>query len=243
MLALLLLSACNSTQGQSSGEAGAGNSGAAATAEADTSGNSSSDTSAAGQQAGPGGGQMDEGQMKMMRTFRSLIRMDEQEGLEITKAQAESMLPIVQEAVTASELTDDNEAGITALLTEQQQAYLTESASQMGGRGARGQAPSGDAGQGAPGAGQTGASDQAAAGTEGAAGSEAGTPPENGGQPTTPPQGDGQAPAGDGQDAAEPAGRSGGMGQGDTGPGGPGGIADAGEQLIELLQSKTTAAE
>lgn len=78
---------------------------------------------------------MDEGQMKLMSTFRSLIMLDEQQGLGITKEQAEVILPIVQATVTANELTDNNAASITAELTEDQQAYITKMAEQMPGGG------------------------------------------------------------------------------------------------------------
>ncbi|MEF2968110.1 hypothetical protein V3851_19965 [Paenibacillus sp. M1] len=162
IIALLLLSACGSNEAAVSSNAGNGGQ-AAADAGTDTSTNTETSQASADDAAqGPGQG-MDEGQMKMMRTFSSLLRMDEQEGLGITKVQAESMLPIVQEAVTANELTEESDASLTALLTEEQQAFLTEAAEQMpGGQG--GDRP--NRGEGGPGGAPEGGEGQAPEGGE-----------------------------------------------------------------------------
>ncbi|MNC33911.1 hypothetical protein D3C75_823220 [compost metagenome] len=153
--------------------------------------------------------------MKLISTFRSLIMLDEQDGLGVTKAQAEVILPIVQAAVTANELTDDNAASITAELTEDQQAYMTKMVEQMpsGGPGEQG-------GQGGPGA------------------DGAGSPPEGSGG--NPPEGQAPPVGEDGQrerpDSA-PADAEGGP------TGGPGGGGNMGQQLIELLQGKINGTE
>ncbi|MNI29103.1 hypothetical protein D3C73_829080 [compost metagenome] len=117
LLALVLLSACSSNQ---AGVVSGTESTDSGTVAESNSFSTSKDTSTEPQQ-GPGG-MIDEGQMKLMSTFRSLIMLDQQEGLGITKAQAEVILPIIQAAVTANELTENSAASITAELTENQQA-------------------------------------------------------------------------------------------------------------------------
>lgn len=205
MLALLLLSACNSAQSEEAAENSSNNTVVAA------------DTNASTEEQGSPGEQMDEGQMEMMSTFRSLIMMDEQDGLAITEAQAESMLPIVQEAVDQNELTDEQKTSLTAELTEDQQAYLTESAEQMptGPRGNDGEA-------GAPGNGEQPSGDAPAAGDGTPPADGAGTPPADGSQ---------QPPAEQGQDGTS-------TGERPERGAGPDGGADIGAQLIELLNSK-----
>ncbi|MNW44411.1 hypothetical protein D3C74_216450 [compost metagenome] len=183
LLALILLSACSSNQPQVASGTESVDSGTVA------ENNSSEDsTNSSVEQQGPGG-MMNEGQMKLMSTFRSLIMLDEQQGLGITKEQAEVILPIVQATVTANELTDDNAASITAELTEDQQAYITKMAEEMPGGGNPGE-------QGGPG------TDSAVAPPEG----DGGNPPEG----QAPPAGNKGNPA-DGQ--ARPQGGEGNMEQ------------------------------
>ncbi|MNN38701.1 hypothetical protein D3C81_1527090 [compost metagenome] len=208
LLALVLLSACSSNQAQV--VSGTKSSGSGTVAESNTS-NTSTDTPTEQQQAP--GGMMDEGQMKLLSTFRSLTMLDEQDGLGITKAQAEVILPIVKAAVTANELTEDSAASITAELTEDQQAYLTKMAEQM---------PSG----GRPG-------EQAGSGADGA-----GAPPEGGGG--NPPEGQ-APPVGDDGQGERPEGAPV-DGEGAP-AGGPGGGGNMGQQLIELLQGKINGTE
>ncbi|WP_192894656.1 hypothetical protein [Paenibacillus contaminans] len=169
---------------------------------------------------------MNQGMMQMNLSFQTLIAMDKTEGLAIAKDQAEQLLPIVQESITNNELSADNKAKLTEKLTAEQKKYLEDSEAQMQERlsqgrqgGPNGQgAPGGQDGQGAP-RGQGGGRMQGAPG-EGPGG--------QGGQNPQGAPGDGQ-----GQQGA-PGGGQGGRG----GFGGFGGGMNAGQQLVELLQSK-----
>jgi hypothetical protein len=102
----------------------------------------------------------------MMSTFRGLIQMDQAEGLAITKAQAEPMVTIVQDAITKGELTAEVQTQLEANLTADQKKFLTENASKMPQRNGNGNGkppadgtnrnapqgtPNGDAPQGSPG--------------------------------------------------------------------------------------------
>jgi len=199
---------------------------------------------------------MNQGMMQMNLTFQTLIAMDKTDGLAIAKDQAEQLLPIVQESITNNELSADNKAKLTEKLTAEQKKYLEDSEAQMQERlsqgrqgGPNGQgAPRGQGGgrmqgapgegtarqnpQGAPGGGQAGQNPQGAPG-----GGQAGQNPQGapgGGQAGQNPQG---AP-GDGQSQqGAPGGGQGGRG-GFGGFGGFGGGMNAGQQLVELLQSK-----
>jgi len=183
---------------------------------------------------------MNQGMMQMNLTFQTLIAMDKTDGLAIAKDQAEQLLPIVQESITNNELSSDNKAKLTEKLTAEQKKYLEDSEAQMQERlsqgrqgGPNGQgAPGGQGGgrmQDAPGEGPDGQSPQGAPG-----GGQAGQNPQgapSGGQAGQNPQG---APdGGQGQQGA-PGGGQGGRG----GFGGFGGGMNAGQQLVELLQSK-----
>ncbi|WP_426446421.1 hypothetical protein ACP26L_22145 [Paenibacillus sp. S-38] len=80
---------------------------------------------------------MNDKSFSMMSTFRSLIMLDKQEGLAITKEQAQQMLPVVQSAVTASELTEENKTKLTGMLTDEQKKFVQQAASQRPGGGNR----------------------------------------------------------------------------------------------------------
>ncbi|MNO83164.1 hypothetical protein D3C76_744590 [compost metagenome] len=267
LLALALLSACSSNQAQvTSGTEGA-DAGAVEAGQVAENGAGSSTDSSAGQQQGPGDGMMNEGQMKLMSTFRSLMMLDEQEGMGITKEQAVAILPIVQAAVTANELSDDGAANIAAELTEDQQAYMAKLAEQIPGGGRReGDQPGGGQPDGdQQGSGQSGSQGQQGVQIQpgdlsgeqgGQAPDGAGTPPEGAGSNAP----DGQAPpAGGGNQGERPedvtSGGASGEGvngvpaNGEGGPGGgavsgPGGnIGNIGQQLIDLLQAKINGTE
>jgi len=199
---------------------------------------------------------MNQGLMQMNLTFQTLIAMDKTDGLAIAKDQAELLLPIVQESITNNELSTDNKAKLTEKLTAEQKKYLEDSEAQMqerlsqgrqgapggqdgqgaprgqgGGRmqGAPGEGPDGQSPQGAPGGGQAGQNPQGAPG-----GGQAGQNPQGApgdGQAGQNPQG---APGGGQGQQGAPGGGQGGRG----GFGGFGGGMNAGQQLVELLQSK-----
>lgn len=158
---------------------------------------------------------------QMMRMFRSLIMMDKADGLTITKDQAVQMIPVVQESITSGELTSDNKTKLLSGLTDAQKKYLDDAAAKepmrQDGKGGGG----GNDGKGGSGSRPSSAPD--------AAGSAAGSPPVS---PPAAPSGD-QKPM-DGGGAQMP--------QGQGGPGGAGagqGMQQSGQQLLELLQSKT----
>jgi hypothetical protein len=170
---------------------------------------------------------MNQGMMQMNLTFQTLIAMDKTDGLAIAKDQAEQLLPIVQESITNNELSTDNKAKLTEKLTAEQKKYLEDSEAQMQERLSQGR-QGGPNGQGAP-RGQGGGRMQGAPGEGSGGQSPQGAP--GGGQAGQNPQG---APGdGQGQQGA-PGGGQGGRG----GFGGFGGGMNAGQQLVELLQSK-----
>lgn len=130
-----------------------------------------STTSPAADQAKPQNGApgsvANSNQRTMMMTFQSLIMMDKSTGLAITKDQAAKMLPVVQEAVTKSELSTDAQTNLLAPLTADQKKFIEEAqakskqrANGQGGAngGQAGQPPQGDqaGGQAAAGQGQDG---------------------------------------------------------------------------------------
>lgn len=63
---------------------------------------------------------------QMRATFQGLIAMDKADGLAITKEQAQSMLPIVQESVTSGTLAADAQTKLTEKLTAEQKKYLEQ---------------------------------------------------------------------------------------------------------------------
>lgn len=229
LLALILLSACSSNQEAVS------NTGHVETGVVTENNGSSSSSESNSQQKGPEG-MMDEGQMSLMSTFRSLMMLDEQEGLEITKAQAELMLPMVQAAITADTLSDEDATNLKAQLTDEQQAYITSIAEQM--------PQGGMPGTNGPGQGQGQGQGQGPA--------NGGMPPEGDEGPAIASPPDGQAPQPPSQRTDEQGERPQGDPDMDTdmdnmnmnnGQGrGPAG-ANMGQQLIELLQSKIGGAE
>ncbi|MEK3726090.1 hypothetical protein [Paenibacillus sp. FSL H8-0034] len=168
-------------------------------------------------QNGAPGSAANSNQRTMMMTFQSLIMMDKSTGLAITKDQAAKMLPVVQEAVTKSELSTDAQTNLLAPLTADQKKFIEEaqakSKQRVNGQGGAnggqaGQPPQGDQAGGQAGAGQ--------------------------GQDGQRKQG-GQRPQGDAanKEGANPSGNA--NGQGGQRPQG----GNIGQQLVELLQAKT----
>ncbi|WP_143768151.1 hypothetical protein [Paenibacillus mucilaginosus] len=78
---------------------------------------------------------MNDKTFSMNSTFRSLITLDKQEGLALTKEQAQQMLPLVQSAITASELTEENKTKLTGMLTDEQKQFVEQAAAQRPGGG------------------------------------------------------------------------------------------------------------
>ncbi|WP_282939439.1 hypothetical protein [Paenibacillus sp. RC67] len=74
---------------------------------------------------------MSQGQRQMMMTFQTLIQMDKQEGLSITKDQAAQMLPVVQDSVTKGELVTDNQTKLVEKLTTEQKKFIDDAAARM----------------------------------------------------------------------------------------------------------------
>ncbi|MCU6791626.1 hypothetical protein OB236_05730 [Paenibacillus sp. WQ 127069] len=158
-LTALLLSGCGTNTAAPSASSSASAAPAAST------------TSPAADQAKPQNGApgsaANSNQRTMMMTFQSLIMMDKSTGLAITKDQAAKMLPVVQEAVTKSELSTDAQTNLLAPLTADQKKFIEEAqakskqrANGQGGAngGQAGQPPQGDqaGGQAAAGQGQDG---------------------------------------------------------------------------------------
>ncbi|WDM25346.1 hypothetical protein KCX80_23140 [Paenibacillus mucilaginosus] len=154
---------------------------------------------------------MNDKTFSMNSTFRSLITLDKQEGLALTKEQAQQMLPLVQSAITASELTEENKTKLTGMLTDEQKQFVEQAAAQRPGGGGNRPADAAAAG----GTGGTGGTAPAAAGSAADAKATA----------------DGAAKT----DAA--AGERPARGSGQGGQGMNGG-RNAGQELVTLLQSK-----
>ncbi|WP_051621230.1 hypothetical protein [Paenibacillus sp. UNC451MF] len=152
---------------------------------------------------------MSQGQRQMMMTFQELIRMDKQEGLGITKEQAAQMLPVVQDSVTKDELTTDNQTKLVEKLTAEQKKFIDDAASRTPMRQGTGDANGGEA-------------KQKQAPTE-----EQLKKMEENKQQRQQQKSDAEA---NGQDNKDKQPRNGGF---------PGGGKDIGQQLIELLQSKS----
>jgi hypothetical protein len=157
VLTLLLAGCAQGSKADSTGTVSASN-----TNEGGTAANGANSDSKAG------GSVLTETERQMMSTFQALIAMDKQEGLSITKAQAEKMLPQVEKSVTAGELTADDKKSLESLLTAEQTTFYSKFASGGGqragmqgqgqqgqGQGQRGQGTQGQ-GQGQPGQGQSG---------------------------------------------------------------------------------------
>jgi hypothetical protein len=159
--------------------------------------------------------------------------MDKEDGLAITKEQAQSMLPVVQASITAAELTDADKSKLLLPLTDAQKKFIDNAAARMSERresNANGEGvkprKNGDAPKPADKP-QKNANDQHAAKDGGGDGKDkdAGQAPKNGGA-----KGDSEKKQGDA------AGKPPGDGQGNNGMGPR--WRDGGQQLIELLQSK-----
>lgn len=195
---------------------------------------------------------MNEKEMQMAMTFQNLIRMDKTEGLALTKEQAQTMLPIVQESVTNKELTEASQTKLTAALNADQKKFIDEAATRMSGRQGGGQGRTGGGqmtdeqrqqrmqeggrngqpGQGAPRGNGGPAGGNASGGSAGTGGPAGGTA-----------SGDSAGSSGQAGGSAGNGGPGGGMaganGQGGMPGGGRGfGGANSGQQLIELLQAK-----
>jgi PBP1b-binding outer membrane lipoprotein LpoB len=203
-------------------------------------------------------------QRVMMMTFQSLIEMDKASGLAITKEQAATMLPLVQDGITKNELSTDAQTNLIAPLTADQKKFIEEAAAKAKERtsGQGGQRPQGsqaggtnggsgvgtgsDTGQAAPGG--TGGSTSQTAPNNQATPTPGGTGGAQGGQRPQGAQGQGgQRPQGDAssQGSSRPQAGQGQNDQGSQGApqrpageqgGGPG--VNSGQQLVELLQSK-----
>jgi hypothetical protein len=89
---------------------------------------------AAPAQSNNGGGpqnSMNPNARQMFITFQALMAMDKTDGLGITKAQADPMIPIVQGSISAKELSDDALAKLEANLTPEQKKFLEDNAANM----------------------------------------------------------------------------------------------------------------
>ncbi|NOU66026.1 hypothetical protein GC096_18475 [Paenibacillus sp. LMG 31461] len=183
---------------------------------------------------------MDPAQRQLFSTFQMLNMMDKSDGLTITKEQAQAMLPVAQDIVTKTELSDDNKTKLLANLTDAQKTFLTDAETRMSNRG--------NGGNGGPnGQGNAGQNGQGQGNRNGGSGGDAGkaqtpdasaTPKANAtdgagsGQ-----QAGGQKPNGAGERGnAGGGGQNGGFGGGNRPAGGQ--MGDAGKQFIELLQNK-----
>ncbi|UQZ83979.1 hypothetical protein SK3146_03191 [Paenibacillus konkukensis] len=120
----VLLSGCGT---QSDGKAAASANAAGATASASQNKDQAQDQKQ-GQQDKQQRGAMTEGQREMMMTFSSLIRMDKADGLAITKEQAEQMLPVVQDSISKGEVSADTKTKLTEKLTAEQKKFLDDQA-------------------------------------------------------------------------------------------------------------------
>lgn len=179
------------------------------------------------QQQGKAPMQMNEQERQLMMTFQTLLRMDKTEGLSITKEQAQAMLPVVQDSISKKELSTDAKGKLLEKLTADQKKFVDNAAANMQNRQDRNQMGKTD-----------GSSDKS------------GTPSGKGDQAGQAPKGDqaGQAAKGDqagqgnksGQTNQGSKGENKGQGGGQERPGrNGGGGMNAGQQLVELLQSKT----
>lgn len=170
---------------------------------------------------------MNQAQRGLFSTFQTLVMMDKAEGLAITKEQATAMLPVAQDIVSKSELSDENKTKLLEKLTDAQKKYVEEAATRMTNRGGNGTGGNGNA-------------------VDGGGGGRRGERPD--GQPAASPGATGSA--GDGADtgtgtgAVKPNGAASG-GTGDAGanrpaggPGAGGQMRDPGKQLVELLQER-----
>lgn len=228
VLLTLLLSGCG-TQAQTQDAAKQSNTTQGAAAQDSTKQDAAS-TQQTKQDKPP---QMNEKERQMMLTFQSLLMMDKADGLAITKEEATPMLTVVQDSITKGELTSDAQAKLTEKLTADQKKYLDDAAAKMkermdnmkqnGGNGG-GQRQGQHQGQGQA-QGDANASKPNAS-TDANAGSGAN------GQQAQAGQGQGQ-----GQKGTADANGQGGQDRGPRG-GGFGGGKNAGQQLVELLQSK-----
>jgi hypothetical protein len=180
------------------------------------------------QQGQPG---MNEQELKMANVYRSLIMMDKAEGLAIMKDQATAMLPIVQESIAKTELSDDNKAKLLEKLTAEQKKYIDESADRMPGEGFPGGGMNGQNGTGGRGGAAAGGNGQGG-GAPGAGNAQGGAAQGGPAQGEGQTQGNGGPRNGNGQ-----GGLPQGNGQGNGGP--VRGMNNVGQQLVELLQSKT----
>ncbi|TMV48401.1 hypothetical protein FE783_17960 [Paenibacillus mesophilus] len=165
------------------------------------------------QQRGPSG--MSEQSMNMMTVFRSIPSMDKTDGLTITKEQAAYMLPLVQDIAAKGELTDESKAKLIEKLSTEQKQYIADASTRMPG-GANGRGGQGDRSQGG---------DR----PQGSDGPQAG----GGGKAQSAPSGGNMQSSDSAQGAVSPGGGRPG------GAPGAGGMNNIGQQLVELLQSKT----
>ncbi|MCZ8521971.1 MULTISPECIES: hypothetical protein [Paenibacillus] len=220
VLLAVLAAGCGTKQetAPASGVQGAAEAGSTAAGQTKDAAGTSKDTAAAGRPA------MNDKAFAMMSTFRALIQLDGQEGLSLTKEQAEAMLPVVQSSISASELTEENKAKLTGALTAEQKAFLDKAASQRQGGG-----------RNRPADGGAGAADGGTAPQEkpdGSAGTSGSGTASGSGKAST----DGKAPAADG--AAKPDGTADGRPAKGGGGQGMNGGKNAGEQLTALLQAR-----
>jgi hypothetical protein len=72
--------------------------------------------------------------LMVMFTFRTLIAIDKVDGLSITKEEATSLLPIVQDIISKGELSDDSKSKLTAKLSADQKKYVDNAAANVPGR-------------------------------------------------------------------------------------------------------------
>ena len=133
VLVTVLLSGCGAKQAVQGSGAAAASTDTATTATATPAQAKTTDQKQdASKQQEPANGQGNQKQMQMMMIFRTLTTMDKAEGLSITKAQAEKMIPIVQASITSGELTTDQNTQLIAQLTDAQKTYVeTEAAKNL----------------------------------------------------------------------------------------------------------------
>jgi hypothetical protein len=68
---------------------------------------------------------------QMFITFQSLMQMDKTDGIGITKAQADSMIPIVQDSISANALSADAKAKLEVNLTQEQKKFLEDNSARV----------------------------------------------------------------------------------------------------------------
>jgi polyhydroxyalkanoate synthesis regulator phasin len=191
--------------------------------------------------------------MQMMGTFQSLLSLDKQDGLSITKDEAAKLLPVVQDIVSAGQMSDDQSRKLRDPLTDDQRKYLDSFADKMkqrmenrggsggkqaNGNGAQKQANSSAVNSGNGTGGNGGISTNGGGSGGNDAGGSGGTGANNGiaGNGGT---GANKGAAGSGNGAMGGSG-SHGQSRAKNGSGGQGaGNRNIGQQLIDLLQSKT----